>query len=371
MKIVLAIDSFKECLDSSEVCLAAAEGIQAIFPSAEIISIPLSDGGEGLNQVIEENLETQIVETEVHDPLMNPICAKYAISNGGKTAFIEMVSTAGLSLLSKEKRNPCKTSTYGFGEQILDAIQRNCREIIIGIGGSCTNDGGTGMMQALGFRFYNEKEVISRPMCAEKLQEIKRIERVNLPSDLRIRVACDVQNPLYGPQGATYVYAPQKGANEKDLPLLDEGLRKLGNLEKEYTAQPGDGAAGGAGYALREYLGAKLESGIQIVLDLVHFDEKIQGADLIITGEGRADLQTLMGKVPHGVLERGKKCNIPTVLIAGDIRNEDELKKAGFAYVLNINKGTKLRPEECMKPHVAKKHINQSVASFMSKTFGR
>jgi len=372
MRAILAIDSFKECLNSHEACLAAAEGLREIIPTAETICIPITDGGDGMSQVIKENIDVQVVETLVHDPLMNPIHAKYLISNDGRTAFIEMAATAGLTLIPKEKRDPCKTTTYGLGEQILDAIQRKCQKIIIGIGGSSTNDGGTGMLQALGYCFFDENgEMITDSMCAEKLLHLQRIDRTTLPPYLEIRVACDVQNPLYGPQGAAYVFAPQKGAKEKDLPLLDDGLCKLGNLERSYKAQPGDGAAGGLGYAMREYLGAKLESGIQIILDLIHFDEKIQGADLIITGEGRADLQTLMGKVPQGVLQRGLKYNIPTILIAGDVRNEEDLKRAGFTSVLNINKHTNLCHEEYMKPDVAKKNICNTVASFINKTFGK
>ncbi|MBO4641579.1 MAG: glycerate kinase [Bacteroidaceae bacterium] len=370
MKVILAIDSMKGCLSSHEACLAAADGIHQVFPQAETLCIPLADGGEGMMKVLEETLKLHAEETIVHGPLMESIKAKYYTDNAG-TALIEMAATAGLTLVDNEKRNPRKTTTYGLGEQMQNAIQRGCRNLIIGIGGSCTNDGGTGMLQALGYRFINkEGKEIPCPMCGEKLNQLKQIERSPLPPDLNIQVACDVQNPLYGPQGAACVFAAQKGANEEDISLLDNGLRNWGNLEREYVPHAGDGAAGGLGYALREYLGAHLESGVQIIMNLLHFDERIQGADLIITGEGCSDRQTLMGKVPMGVLSRGKKYHIPTALIAGEIHDKDELMRAGFECIHCINEGTDLDHEECMKPKVAKENIRKSTASFIGEILG-
>ena len=321
-------------------------------------------------RVLEEALKLHAEETIVHGPLMESIKAKYYTDNAG-TALIEMAATAGLTLVNKEKRNPRKTTTYGLGEQMQNAIQRGCRNLIIGIGGSCTNDGGTGMLQALGYRFINKDgKEIPCPMCGEKLNQLKQIERSPLPPDLNIQVACDVENPLYGPQGAACVFAAQKGANEEDISLLDNGLRNWGNLEREYVPHAGDGAAGGLGYALREYLGAHLESGVQIIMNLLHFDEQIQGADLIITGEGCSDRQTLMGKVPMGVLSRGKKYHIPTALIAGEIHDKDELMRAGFECIHCINEGTDLDHEECMKPNVAKENIRKTTASFIGEILG-
>ena len=317
-KIVLAFDSFKGCMTADDACRAAALGLRERHPDAEIVSLPLSDGGEGLVTCVCKRLDVSMVTCNAHSPLLESINATYAVSRDGKTAYMEMAETSGLTLVPLDKRNPMLTSTYGVGDMILDAARRGCRQIVMGIGGSATCDGGKGMIQCL---LDNDADINRLP---------------------EITVACDVTNPLYGENGAAYVFAPQKGATPEQVAELDKRLRDFaretearGMATAEMACVSGAGAAGGLGYGLMAYLHATLRSGIDIILDIMHFDDTIHGADIILTGEGKSDSQTLMGKVPQGVLRRAD--GIPVHILSGAIEDTQALLHAGFASVRSIN----------------------------------
>jgi len=345
-RIVLAFDSFKGCMTADDACHTAAEAIRSVLPDADIVECPLSDGGEGLVDCVEQMLSVRRVCIKAHDPLMNIIEASYVISSDGTTAYMEMAATSGLPLVPKDRRNPMLTTTYGVGDMIIDASRRGCREIVMGIGGSATCDGGKGMIQCLRDNGYT------------------------LPSDTlpHITVASDVTNPLFGPQGAAYIFAPQKGATSEQVVLLDEQLRTFaGETQSQGLATPaladypGAGAAGGLGYGLMAYLGAELKSGIDIILDIKDFDASINGASLVITGEGKSDEQTLMGKVPHGVLRRCDRHSIPVWLLSGCIEDTAHQLSSRFALVASINEGDTRPLETLMHPSVAKENLSRTV----------
>lgn len=344
-KVVIAIDSFKGCLSSSEANEAVAEALENAERSSEkyaAVCVPVSDGGEGMTEAFKAmNMGFEEVSIPVHGPLMEPITASYLISEDHCTAIMEMASACGLPLVPLEKRNPEKTTTYGFGEMLNDAITRGCKRIIIGIGGSSTCDAGEGMMNALRDNGTDFKNIV-------------------------LSVACDVQNPLFGPDGAAFVFAPQKGAYIDMVVRLDEKLRAIYKESGCNDSIPGDGAAGGLGFALRYYLGAKLKPGIDVVLDALNFDQIIEDANLIITGEGKCDRQTLMGKVPFGILNRAKKHQIPTVLLAGKVEDRDLLISEGFSDVICINQHDNRDLEILMQPQVAKQNIKYEIQSYCS-----
>lgn len=322
-KVVIAIDSFKGCLPSAEAGKAAAEGIRSVFPKCEILSLPIADGGEGMLDVLIAATNGREVQISAHNPLMEWHDTYYGISEDGKTAFIEMASISGLPLVPPEKRNPMLTTSYGTGELIRDALERGCRNFIIGIGGSATNDAGLGMLQALGFRFLDKEGKILETGNGKILMEVASIDTSFVHPDLRtshFTVACDVQNPFYGLEGAAYIFAPQKGADRKMVEALDAGMKNFAEVifhttGKDISNHSGTGAAGGMGGSLLAFLNAKLKPGIQLMLETLDFSNKIKGADLIITGEGKADKQTLMGKVPSGILDKARKQKIPVILI--------------------------------------------------------
>ena len=319
MKIIIAFDSFKGSLTAEEACYTAACAIQHVDKDAEIVEIPLSDGGEGLTKCIEKFLPTSTIQLEVHGPLMKKLRASYALSRGGTTAYMEMASASGLTLVAQKDRNPLITTTYGVGEMIADAIKRGCKHIIMGIGGSATCDGGIGMIKALE-------------------------DHKSLNCKCKITVACDVTNPLYGYNGAAYVFGPQKGATAEQVVELDNRLKqfaleteKKGLATKEMAHYPGAGAAGGLGYALLTYLKAELKSGIDTILELSNFGHELIDSDLIITGEGKSDNQTMMGKVPYGVLRLCKQKQKPVWLISGAIDDATGELSSNFDLVKSIN----------------------------------
>lgn len=341
MKIITAFDSFKGCMTANEACKSAATGILELYPDAEVICLPMSDGGEGMVECIAEAVSANMVSVQAHDPLMRMIKAQYAVSPDGETAYMEMAASSGLPLVPIAQRNPMITTTFGVGDMLLDAVNRGCKHVVMGIGGSATCDGGKGMIECL---------------------------HSYLPLPVDITVASDVSNPLFGQQGAAYVFAPQKGATPDQVLALDARLREfareteaLGLASPSLAQHPGAGAAGGLGYGLMAYLNAKLVSGIDLILDTIRFDERIEGADLIITGEGKSDSQTLMGKVPMGVLQRAKKKNIPVVLMSGAIEEKDQLLNAGFSNVLSINEGDKRTLSELMKTEIAEANLTNAV----------
>lgn len=367
-KVVIAIDSFKGCLTSSEVIQAATEGILQIQPSCKVISIPISDGGEGLLETLTPLLKVQKRVISVHGPLMEPIQGEYGISCDGKTALIEMANVSGLPLVPIEKRNPMQTTTYGLGELIVDALEQGCREFIIGIGGSATNDAGLGMLQALGFRF-TDKDGNLLGIGGQILSKVAQIDKAHIHPALsaaHFTIACDVQNPFCGPEGAAYVFAAQKGATPDMIKKLDEGMFLfsqviLSEIGINIIDFPGAGAAGGLGGGFLAFLHAELKSGIQLILDTLHFEEQIKGADLIITGEGKVDQQTIMGKVPFGILQVAQKQQIPVIAIAGCIEDVELLNHVGFQAVFSITpKPVTLK--KAMNPIFAKKNIRQLIS---------
>lgn len=326
-------------MSAQDACLAAATGLRERYPGADIVSLPMSDGGEGLVACVSRMTECRRVECAAHGPLLEPMTASYIISADGRTAYMEMAETSGLTLVPEHLRNPLLTSTCGVGDMIADATTRGVRRIVMGIGGSATCDGGMGMVQRL-----RETGLVQQP-------EIPVACDVSNPLP-EITVACDVTNPLYGPEGAACVFGPQKGATPLQVIELDRRLRQLARdterlgLATEAMAEaPGAGAAGGLGYGLMAYLGATLVSGIDVLLDIARFDQAIAGTDLILTGEGRSDRQTLMGKVPMGILRRASAKgsdrkeaeSVAVHLLSGGIDDAEALRSAGFASVWSIN----------------------------------
>lgn len=342
-KIVVASDSFKGSVASAEVAECAERAIRQVFPDCEVVKIPVGDGGEGTVEALIAALNGKRVKCVVHDPFMRPIEVAYGIGEDGKTALIEMAAASGLALVPVGERNPLLTTTYGTGEMVKDALNRGCRHFLIGIGGSATNDAGAGMLQALGFRFLgNDGQPVGQG--GEVLDRICSMDDSGMLPSLReasFQVVCDVNNPFYGENGAAYVFARQKGADDRMISLLDAGLRNFADVIKrsgrrEIDVIPGAGAAGGLGGGLVAFLHAELMSGIDLVLDVLHFEERIRGADLIITGEGKLDKQTCMGKTPFGVLQAGKKLHIPVIALGGSVEEVKALNEAGFLAVLPL-----------------------------------
>lgn len=370
-KVIIAIDSFKGCLSSSEACHAAASGVKDAYPQCEIVEIPVSDGGEGLTDVLVGHFKGRYVSLTVPGPLGNPTPVRYGISDDGKRAIMEMASACGLPLVAASQRNPELTSTRGFGLMIADALARGCRHFIIGIGGSSTTDAGFGMLQALGVQFFDaDGKLISEPICGRLLSSIMRIDISTLHPLLygtQILVACDVQNPLFGPQGAAHVFAPQKGADEEMVKRLDDGLRHVDRLSG-YSSAAGDGAAGGLGFALRHYLNAEMRPGIELVLDTLRFDDHLRDASLVITGEGCSDSQTLMGKVPYGVMMRARRMGLPVHLLSGKVTDVPTLLSAGFTACHDVNENDPSPLEVLMRPDVASSHIRAKASEITSHT---
>ena len=345
-KIIIASDSFKGCLSSLEVARAAENGIRKVLPDCEVVGIPVADGGEGTTEALVAALHGQFVSCEVHDPLMNLIKADYGILGDRITAVIEMAGASGLTLVPPEKRNPMLTTTCGTGELIKNALQRGCRRFLIGIGGSATNDAGTGMLQALGFRFLdrNGKELDKGGQILEKIVYIDSEKTIPELQEAFFTVACDVNNPFSGKNGAAFVYARQKGADDAMIGKLDRGLQQFASVirnsvGKDIDLIPGAGAAGGLGGGILAFLPATLKPGIQMVLEALDFENQIQNADLIITGEGKLDRQTGMGKTPAGVLEAAKRQQIPVIAIGGSVEETDLLVQQGFLAAFSIQPG--------------------------------
>lgn len=341
-KIVIACDSYKGCLSSSEVAGAAAKGVAEVYPDCEIVRLAVADGGEGTVDALVETLGGHLEWAEVSDPLGRPVKAAYGIA--GDLAIIESAAACGLTLLTKEERNPLITTTKGLGELILAAIGKGCRRFLIGLGGSATNDGGMGMISADGF-----------------------LERAR---GMKFTVACDVDTPYIGAHGASRVFGPQKGASEEDVEILEERLRGyalkiLKDTGIDVSDMAGAGAAGGLGGAFRAYLGAELKRGVDLVLDQIGFDSIIDGADLVITGEGCSDYQTLKGKTAAGVLERAKRKGIPVMLVSGAIRDGQMLRDGGFGIIAAASpQGMSLA--EAMRPETAEHNIYETIKRLLT-----
>ena len=327
MKIVIAIDSFKGSLSSMQAGEAARDGIKKVYPDADVTVRPIADGGEGTVDALIVGMGGERMRVEVTGPLGTPVIAEYGIF--GTTAVMEMSAAAGITLVPAELRNPMNTTTYGVGEMIIDAVRKGCRNFIIGIGGSATNDGGIGMLQSLGFGILDDNGE-SVPMGGRGLQKIARITKDGALSELSectFNIACDVTNPLCGELGCSAIYGPQKGADAEMVRTMDKWLERYAALAKEVLPDsdkdlPGAGAAGGIGFAFSAFLGGVLKNGIGLILSETALEDYVRGADFVITGEGRLDSQTVMGKAPSGVAGIAKKYAIPVLAFSGCVTRE-------------------------------------------------
>ena len=375
-KIIVAIDSFKGCLTSVEANQAASEGILARMPDAAVVQVPVSDGGEGFMEAFQAAMGGEIVEVNVKDPLMRTIAAQYLMQ--GDTAVIEIAKASGLTLLSPDERNPMVATSYGTGQLVVNAVRRGCKHIIVGLGGSATSDCGIGMLRAIIDAFAKHGN----------WDDVRELD------DVHFTIATDVTNPLCGEQGAAHVFAPQKFAIKREqseldsiaereqtrpqvkgatpglIEALDARAKRFAeasakHLGRDCQNNPGAGAAGGLGYAFLQYMNADCRSGIDLLLDTIHFDDLLQDADLVITGEGSADRQTLMGKLPFGILQRAQHHHVPVMLIAGRIADEQLLLDAGFSRVACINPPN-LPLDIALQPSTAKENIRLVMAHYSS-----
>lgn len=364
MKIVISIDSLKGSLTSIEAANAIKKGILSVDNKSDVVIMPLADGGEGTVEALVQGMNGEEKVISVTGPINEKVNATYGILKETKTAIIEMAQASGLPLVPGEFRNPLNTTTYGVGEIIKAAIEKGCRNFIVGIGGSATNDCGVGMLQALGFEFYDENDNLVE-LGGKVLNQIKRIKTDNKLKELdecNFKIACDVNNPLYGENGAAYIYGPQKGATEEIVKELDKGLKNFAevvkkDLGKDIAHIEGAGAAGGLGFGFLGFLNSKLESGIKIILDEIKLEEVVKDADIVITGEGRLDNQTAMGKAPIGVAKLAKKHGAKVIAIAG-CTTPDAVKcnEEGIdAYFSIVNKAMTI--DEAMKKENATQNM--------------
>ncbi len=332
MRLVVAIDSFKGSLTSLQAGNAVKDAALKLDNTSEVFVRTLADGGEGTVDALFNGLGGKIIEISVSGPLLKPVNAKYCILQDDSTAVIEMASAAGITLLSSEERNPLLTTTYGVGEMIKDAVKRGCRHFIVGIGGSATNDGGFGMLNALGFEFL-DKSGENIPLGAKGLEHLHSISTENVIAELKectFRIACDVTNPLCGGNGCSAVFGPQKGATPEMVEKMDGWLKNYATIAKTVSSKadlnyPGVGAAGGLGFAFLTFTNATLESGVNIILDETNLEEYIKNADLVVTGEGRLDSQTVMGKAPIGVAKLAKKYGKKVIAFSGCVTEDAEV----------------------------------------------
>lgn len=335
MKIVVAIDSFKGSLSSLQAGSAVREAIRRLDDRAEVIIKPLADGGEGTVEALAETANAETVELTVNGPIQNPVVAKYCILKDSNTAVIEMASASGITLISNEDRNPLETTTYGVGEMIKDAIKKGCRRFVVGIGGSATNDGGTGMLTALGYEFL-DKNRAPISLGAKGLKDLYEIKVDNVIPELKecvFNVACDVKNPLCGENGCSAIFGPQKGATPQMIKDMDAWLESYAALAKAISTKAdkdhaGAGAAGGLGFAFLAFTNAELKSGIDIVLEEIDIETDIADADVVVTGEGRLDSQAIMGKAPIGVAKLAKKHGKKVIAFSGCVTEDAEVCNA-------------------------------------------
>ncbi len=368
MKAIFAIDSFKGSLTSFEAGHAASEGFLKVFPDATTVILPVADGGEGTTEALTTGLGGKLHSIDVTGPTGETVTAAYGILTDSVTCVMEMASAAGLPLVPTEKRDPMYTTTFGVGEMIRDALQRGCRNFVIGIGGSATNDCGIGMLSALGFLFRDiDGNILS---CgAADLGRIASISQDNVIPELKdcsFNIACDVKNPLCGALGCSAVFAPQKGASPDDVTVMDGYFEKFATLVKEYYPDsdkkyPGCGAAGGLGFAFRTFLGGKLLPGVELVLDAVGLKDQLKDADIVFTGEGRLDSQTVMGKAPAGVAATAKKYDVPVIAVSGCIGDgAGACNEHGIAAFFPILR-TITSVEEAMKTEYAAENMTSTV----------
>lgn len=345
--ILLAPDSFKESMTAKEVCLAMEKGIKKVNDKITCIHVPMADGGEGTMQSLIDATNGTVYSIEVAGPLSNRVEAQYGILGNGEVGVIEMASASGIHLVPKEKRNPLITTTYGTGELIRACLDKGVKKILIGIGGSATNDGGAGAMQALGAKFLDEQEK-EIGFGGGNLGKIKKIDLTTFDerlSKVEIEVACDVNNPLCGENGASNIFGPQKGATKEMIEILDKNLKYFADVirkqcNKDVESMPGAGAAGGLGASLVAFLDGKLKKGIELVIQYSGLEEKVKNCDLVFTGEGSIDYQTKFGKTPIGVASVAKKYDKPVIAVAGKVGdNIDDLYENGIDSIFGIMRG--------------------------------
>ena len=368
-KVVVASDSFKGCLTSIQVADAVEKGIHVHWPDCQVMKLAVADGGEGTIEALLTTMGGRNVKVKVQDPLGRPIEAEYAILKDG-TAVIEMSKASGLTLLHLSERNPLHTSTYGTGQLIADALHKGCRKFLIGIGGSATNDAGTGMLEALGYRFLDAKGNVLKGvgLSLETIMTIDTSAAIPELKSAEFIVACDVDSPFHGLKGAAHVYAPQKGASPEMVDFLDNGLKHFadiikGTTGKDISEMPGTGAVGGLGGAFKAFLNAGLRKGAEMVLDAIGFDDIIMDADLVITGEGKIDDQTLTGKLPYAVAQRAGAAGIPVLAICGRAEIQSH---PSFTAICPITP-TDTPLQTAMQPSVATLNIIPSLSDMFKK----
>ncbi|NPC94906.1 glycerate kinase [Bacillus sp. WMMC1349] len=374
MKVVIAPDSFKESMTSMEAAQSIEKGFKAVFPDAEYLKIPVADGGEGTVQALVDATGGTLLDKMVTGPLGAPVKAVYGLLGDGKTAVIEMTEASGLHLVPPKQRNPLVTTTRGTGELILDAVEKGAAKIIIGLGGSATNDGGAGMASALGVKFLNQdgQEIQDG---GGYLSQIEQMDMSGLHPTLRhvkFEAACDVDNPLTGPRGASAIFGPQKGATEEMVINLDHHLKHYAQvinqeLNCDTDSLPGAGAAGGLGAGLHAFLNTELKSGVDIVLDTLAFSEFIKGADLVITGEGKIDGQTIYGKTPAGVAKRASAANIPVIAFTGSLgMGWEHVYDKGISALFSIVPGICSLEDSLANGSINLEHCARNVAAVWS-----
>lgn len=373
MKIIVGMDSFKGSLSSQHANHAVSKGIKTVFEDADIKTYVMADGGEGTTEALIDGLKGEIRKVSVTGPLGNMIEVEYGCVEDENLAVIEVAEACGLPLLAEDELDPYRATTYGVGEMIEHAYEAGARQFIIGLGGSATNDGGAGMLQALGYQFIDSegKEIERGGGSLSKIDKIIKTSEASKYDDCHFRVACDVNNLLYGPEGATYVFGPQKGVTDKMLSQLDDGLKNFAEVtEKQMNADiskvEGGGAAGGLGAAFYGYLNAGLESGIGLVIDLLDMEEEMKRADMIITGEGKLDVQTSMGKVPAGLAKSAEKYGVPIIAFGGSVTNDAyELVNHDLNAIFSIQHSP-VSLEEAMKSSTTSFNLEKTVSQVMA-----
>lgn len=374
MKVVVAVDSFKGSMTSMEAGKAIKEGVLNVLPDTEVIVKPLADGGEGTTEALVEGLGGEMINVEVHGPLKGPVKASYGIIRETGTAVMEMAAAAGITFVGKDK-HPLDATTYGVGEMIKDAVKKGCRNFIIGIGGSATNDGGIGMLTALGYEFLNgEGKTVG--IGAGALKDVTSVKKDAVLPELKecsFKIACDVTNPLCGTNGATYIYGPQKGVTEDMKNDLDAAMANYAKVTRDcmgndHLESEGAGAAGGLGFAFLSYLAGELYPGIELVLDAVEMEKAMEGADLVFTGEGCLDYQTVMGKAPVGVAKQAKKHGAKVIALAGVVaEGAEKCNQNGIDAFFPILRKT-MTLDEAMEPETARQNITRTVEQIMRLT---
>ncbi|MBF0753602.1 glycerate kinase [Jeotgalicoccus halotolerans] len=372
MKVITGMDSFKGSLSSVGANQAVEKGIKQVFPESVVKSFAMADGGEGTVETLVDGMNGSLIEVSVTGPLGSSVDASYGLIKDENLAIIEVASACGLTLLSKDQLNPLITTTYGVGELINHAYYNGARKFIIGLGGSATNDGGVGMLQALGYEFRDSegKEIHFGGGFLSQIHSIKQTAASRKFKDCEFRVACDVSNILYGEQGASYIFGPQKGANSEMLKVLDAGLVHYADLtQKEMNIDianiEGGGAAGGLGAAFHGYLNGQLESGVELIMDVLGIEEELKTADLIITGEGQLDAQTSMGKVPAGLAALAEKYTIPIIAVGGSLTEDAyNLNHHGIDAVFSIQRSP-ISVEAAMEHERTRINIEKTVEQIM------